>query len=120
MTIVIQRGQTNNFCITALNDNAIYYENNKTYKFVFTNDISKTAQDVSIIPVVKGNRYNFTIIEGTTIDFAKLGFYTYKIFEVENITLNENLLHSGKMKITETRTSPPKTNLNMTYKAYGN
>lgn len=120
MTIIITRAATNNFCITDLNNNAIYQEGNKTYKFVFTNDVQGNSQSIFLAPVIRGNRYNFTLIEPTDLDFPKLGFYTYRIYEVEDITLNENLLQTGKMKLIELRTDLPAPTINTEFVAYGN
>lgn len=119
MTVIIQRGATNKFCITDLDNAAIYQRLDKTYKFTFTCDQTKTSQTISLVPIIIGDRYNFTLIEPADLDFTLLGFYTYRIYEVQNTTLLENLLKEGKMKMIETRTMPPRTTINNTYVAYG-
>jgi len=122
MTILIQRAATTKFCLTDLDLNAIYPRLTKTYKFVFISDQTKEELEVSLVPSINNNRYTFTFVEPTDLEFINLGFYTYQVYEVENGTLDENLLHEGKMKFIEVRTMPPTVTppIKNTYVAYGN
>lgn len=104
MTILVQKASSNNVALSNCLDDAIYTD--RTYKFKFICDQSKVQQTLVLVPTVSINRFEFTLVEGTDITFDLLGFYNWELYEVEDITLNENLLCEGKMKVIEVRTAP--------------
>jgi len=104
MTIIVQKAQSNNIALSDCLDDSLYAD--RTYKFKFICDQSKVSQDLVLVPSVSVNRFEFTLVEGTDITFTLLGFYNWELYEVEDITLNENLLCEGKMKVIEVRTAP--------------
>ena len=104
MTILIQKAQSNTIALSNCLDNAIYTD--RTYKFKFICDQSKVEQELVLLPIQNLNRFEFTLVEGTDITFDYLGFYNWELYEVEDITLNVNLLCEGKMKVIEVRTEP--------------
>lgn len=101
MTILIQKGQSNNFSLSNILDRSIY--STRTYRMDFTSDQTKVEQTLVVTPTQDENRFDFTLVEGTDITFDLVGFYTWELYEIDG---GENLLCSGKMKVIETRTSP--------------
>lgn len=118
MTIAIHKGILNEFALSYILDKSIYTA--RTYKFSFIGGSTKETQTLVLVPTVASNRYSFTLTEGTDITFTNDGFYEWELYEVEDITLNENLLCEGFMKVYNTRTAPitPTALNNKTYKVY--
>ena len=120
MTIAIHKGILNEFALSYILDKSIYTA--RTYKFSFIGGSTKETQTLVLVPTVAGNRYSFTLTEGTDITFTNDGFYEWELYEVEDITLNENLLCEGFMKVYNTRTAPttPTALDGKTYKVFNN
>lgn len=118
MTILIQKAQSNTIALSNCLDNSLYTD--RTYKFKFICDQSKVEQELTLVATININRFQFTLVEGTDITFDLLGFYNWELYEVEDITLNENLLCEGKMKVIEVRTAAttPTALDNNTYVVY--
>ena len=114
MTIRIQKGQSNEFSLSYLDDKSIF--TSKTYEFTFTNDTSLNSQTLALVPTINGDRYDFVLIEGTDVTFTLLGFWSYVVKEVDG--LNKNTLAEGKMKVVEVQVDPTTPNINTTYKVY--
>jgi len=104
MTIAIHKGILNEFALSNILDKSIYTA--RTYKFSFIGGSTKVTQTLTLVPTIAGNRYTFEITEGTDITFTNKGQYEWELYEVEDITLNENLLCDGFMKVFDTRTAP--------------
>lgn len=101
MTLLIQKATTNYLSLTDILVNSIYAS--RTYRIDFICDQTKISQ--SLVPTITqdGQRFDFTIIEGTDITFSLVGFYTWELYEVNG---SSNFLCKGKMKVIETRTQP--------------
>lgn len=117
MTIAIHKGILNEFALSNILDRSLYTD--RTYKFKFINKSTNVSQNLVLVPTVGGNRYKFELTEGTDITFST-GFYEWELYEVEDITLNENLLCEGFLKVYDTRTAPttPTALNNKTYIVY--
>ena len=101
MTIAIQKASSNEFSLSNILVKSIFAS--RTYLFKFKGGQTKAVQSLALVPVVNGNRFNFTLVEGTDITFTELGFYDWELYEVDG---SENLLCKGFMKVYDTRTAP--------------
>jgi hypothetical protein len=101
MTIAIQKASSNEFSISNALDKSIFAS--RTYLFKFVGGSTKVEQTLVLTPTINGNRFNFTLVEGTDITFNELGFYEWELYEV-NVT--ENLLCEGFLKVYNTVTAP--------------
>lgn len=104
MTLQIQKATANYLSLSNILVNSIY--TSRTYRIDFTCDQTKVEQSLVISITQDSNRFDFQIIEGTDITFNLVGFYSWELIEVEDITLNKNTLCEGKMKVIDTRTQP--------------
>jgi len=115
MTIAIQKASSNEFSLSNILVKSIFAS--RTYLFKFIGGSTKAEQTLVLAPTVSDNRFNFTLIEGTDITFNELGFYEWKLYEVNG---TQNLLCNGFMKVYNTVNEPTTpTALNgQTYKVY--
>lgn len=102
MTLAIQKNNNNVLSLFDILLDSIYSP--RTYKFEFINNTTRDSQELVVAIVQDGNRFDFSINEGTDITFPLEGFYTYKLYEVSG--MDQNQLKQGLMKVGDVNTAP--------------